>query len=405
MDSSAALDLGTDFSFDVYIPCCSVQQLITSLNATTTLTTLTVCHSSRGVYGPHIQRCVVEPLCRCLANLRLQNEDHPLKAIHFLDVNPDVVRQYLVAMKQFGIPKVMCWSVEPFPVRFLVDFCHDNRNLKGLKLNGMTFTDDVAVDPIDGSATNLNLDKLILDDITFKTSFAATNFAHLLSHMSVSALQLGNLDDHVEYVEDSITNRIVSGFKMPSAEQLTLHSSCRVRHFRAALDAGKQTLIQLTVELSEYHTRDVREKLESLANMVRGLVKLNSLSIHTYDNNLWRFPPHQLLQALEACASVTEIHVNNGFRPDFTKSEVQQLRRITARNRKLGRFLANPSTFSNDKLLALMSQFNDCPSGLYMLTRRLPEIFSFQKGNSLFPLMEPNPTRTLRKRGKISYKY
>jgi hypothetical protein len=113
---------------------------------------------------------------------------------------------------------------------------------------------------------------------------------------------------------------------------------------------------------------------------------------------------------LEACATVTEIHVNDndgdGIPYALPVPEVQPLRRITARNRVLGEFVANPSTLPNDKLLTLMRQFNNCPTGLYMLARRLPEVYSFQKGNSLFPLMvEPNLTRKLRKRRKISYKY
>ena len=148
------------------------------------------------------------------------------------------------------------------------------------------------------------------------------------------------------------------------------------------------------------------KKLESLTRMIRGAVKLNSLTIHNRNSSKPLCPPRQLLQVLEACPTVTEIQVNrdDGNRHDFTEREAQQLRQITARNRELGQFVANPSTFPNDKLLTLMIQLNDCSSGLYMLTRRLPEVFSFEKGNRLFALMALNPTRKLRKRRKISYK-
>ena len=397
MEENDALDLGTRFRINLASLADSradytVQQLITALNATTTLTMLMV--HGPAMCEPHIHGPVVERLCRCLANVRLQNKHLPLQAVEFLDVDSDIVRQFLVALKQFGILRVRIRSIESLPVHFLTDFCRDNSNLKVLELIRMTFTDGGAADPIDGSATYLNLDKLILNHVEFKTSFAATKFSHFLSHMSVSALELGMLHakvvvgtgEDVEYVEDSTTKRILAEFKMPSVEQLTLYSSCRVKHFRAALDAGMAIVIQLTVQLSEHRVDGETEKLGSLAHMVRGAVNLNLLTIQTYDGNLRNRPPRQLFQALEACLTVTEIHVNNNYSAPqyFTQSEVQQLRRITVRNNELGQFLANPISFPRDKLLTLMIQLSDCPSGLYMLTLRLPDVFSFVKGDSLF---------------------
>ena len=396
-----------------------VRQLVTALNATTTLTELTIIGGRYEIYEPppsHRHR-VVEPLCRCLANLRLQNEHHPLQTVKLRYMYSDIVRPFLVALKQFGIRQVTFQSAEPFPVHFLVDFCRDNSNLKVLELNSITFNDEVVADPIgDSAATTLNLDKLILDHVTFTTSIAATNFAHLLAHLSVSALELGKLlpqvvevDENVEFNEHSVDDydcafnkHILSGNKMPSVDQLTLLIGCESKDFRAVLNAGMATVIQLTVQfMVRVDENDMTERLESLTRMIRGAVKLNSIIFKTYG---FYHPslPRQLLQALEACASVTEIYVNNdGERHDFTEHEEQQLRQITARNCELGEFVANPSTFPIVQLVTLMSQFNNCPTGLYMLTRRLPEVFSFQKGNSLFPLMALNPTRKLRKRRKI----
>ena len=193
---------------------------------------------------------------------------------------------------------------------------------------------------------------------------------------------------------------------MPSVKELTLYSECGIAHFYAALDAGMATVTRLSVFFT--HLEDENEtakKLEYLTRMIRGAVQLNSLNIHKHNSRYPLNPPRQLFEALEACASVTEIR-NDDERHDFTGPEVQQqLRQITARNSNLGQFVANPSTFPNAKLLTLMRQFNDCPSGLYLLTRRLPEAFSFQKGSSLFPLtVNPNSTKQLRKRRKISYK-
>ena len=393
-----ALDLGTHFwlHFDALADnqeSYTVPQLVTALETTTTLRTLAVSSYSSVTVNVNSPR-IVEPLCRCLADLRLQNEQHPLKAIHFHYLDSDIVRQFFVALKQCGIPRVLLRS-RTFPIRFLIDFCRDNSNLKVLNLKNITFADEDAADRIGYSAAiTLNLDKLMLDHVRFKTLTAATNFAQFLVHLSVSDLELGTLQE--EYCE----------IKIPSVEQLTLYYGSEIKHFKAALDAGMLTVKRLNVQLDFHYENETTKKLKSLTRMIRGGVKLNSLTIHSHGYNQLS-PPRQLFQALAACASVTGIHVNgsDSNRHDFTELEVQQLRRITVRNSELGQFMANTSSFSRDKLLTLMIQLSDCPSGLYMLTRRLPETFSFQKGNSLFPLMvDPNPTRMLRKRRKISYK-
>ena len=411
------LDLGTEFTiFPMELAenrvRYTVQQLISALEKTKTLTKLVV-YCDRDCEPPLIHRRIVDPLCRCIANLRVQNEHHPLKEMHFQTNDSDTIRQLLVALKQFGIPKVVFFTMQTFPIHFLMEFCHDNSNLKVLELDIMKFTDaQVVADPSGGTAFTMNLDKLGLTHVEFKTSTAATNFAHWLSHMKVSDMELGRLfprmeemGQNVEFDEDILlTKRSVSGFTMPSVEQLTLYHWCGIKHFQAALDAGMTTVKRLTVQLAEYSVDGATEKLESLTRMIRGAVKLNSLTIRNRHYNRLS-APRQFFQDLDACASVTEIHLNkDDFNPhDFTESEERQLRRITTRNIELGHFVANPSTFPKTKLLTLMRQFNKCPTGLYLLTLRLPEVFSFEKGNSLFPLMvEPNPTRKLRKKRKIS---
>ena len=421
MDSNDALDLGDFFWLDIAELAenqthYTVPQIVTALNATTTLTRLVVDGGPDYEPRPLSQQRVVEPICQCLANLRLQDEDHPLQAVELRYMDSDLIRQFVVAMKRGSIPHVTFHSVKSLPVHFLTDFCHDNSNLKVLKLKGLTLNDGGAADPIgDSVAATINLDKLTLDNVRFSSTLAATNFAHLLAHMSVSALELGKLrpqvvgmDEDLEYDDDSFdeyddeqsTNRIVSGNKMPSVEQLTLLSECESKDFQAALDAGMASVKRLSVHFYLPLEDDPTGKLESLNAMIRGAVKLNSLNILSCDGNFLRRSPRPFFQALEACASVTEIHVNN----DSTEQpELRKLHRFTARNSKLGQFVANPSTFPNAKLLTLMRQFNKCPTGLYLLTRRLPEVFSFAKGYSLFPwIVEPNSTRKLSKRRKFS---
>ena len=414
-DAQPAVDadefsLGTEFRFDLASladneASYTVAQLIAALETTTILTTLTVLGDPDNEPPPHSNRDIVEPLCWCLANLRLQNEQHPLQKIQFYYDSAgfsDVVRQFLVAMKQFGIFQVDFWQMEFLPVRFLTEFCRDNSNLKVLKLEYTTLTgqfstvsfpaNDRPQNPNGDSATP-KLDKLILDYIRFTAPYAATNFVHFVAHMSVSALELGALADVIN-VE----------FKMPLVEQLTLYSGCGIAHFQAALDAGMATVKKIIVQLMCERDK-TKTKLKSLTRMIQGAVKLNSLTIH--NGGCQPRPPLQFFQALEACSSITEVQVNDndGTRQYIENPKLRQLRRITVRNSELGQFVADPLTFPNSKLLTLMRKLDNFPTGLYMLTRRLPEVFSFAKGNRLFPwLVEPNLTRKLRKRKTISYK-
>ena len=152
-DAQPAVDadefsLGTEFRFDLASladneASYTVAQLIAALETTTILTTLTVLGDPDNEPPPHSNRDIVEPLCWCLANLRLHNEQHPLQKIQFYYDSAgfsDVVRQFLVAMKQFGIFQVDFWQMEFLPVRFLTEFCRDNSNLKVLKLEYTTLT-------------------------------------------------------------------------------------------------------------------------------------------------------------------------------------------------------------------------------------------------------------------------
>ena len=361
----------------------TIQQLITALETTTILRTLVVDGDPAGrELPPFSQQRVVEPLCQCLANLRLQNEHHFLEAVQFSHVNVDIIRQFLVALKPFGISEVKFHSVEPFPVHCLLDFCHDNSNLKVLQLLFLTITDGGAAvsfppndRPRDPSGDSANLDNVILNHVKFKTPLAATNLANFVAQLSVSALELGTLIDDCDE------------FTMPSVELLTLYSGCGTEHFQAALDAGMATVTRLNILFERYREEnETTKKLESLTRMIRGAVKLNRLIVCNLGSLNPLSPPRQFFQAFEACPTVTEIYVNSDVdRHDFTEPEERQLRQVAARNSELEQFVANPSTFPNDNLLYLISQFDNCPSGLYMLTRRLPEAFSFAKGNTLFP--------------------
>ena len=91
--------------------------------------------------------------------------------------------------------------------------------------------------------------------------------------------------------------------------------------------------------------------------------------------------PIEVMDAIEACPSVTQIQHDHQFRQSgLRRSAVQRkLQAIAARNRALARFVADPRAYAGDELLTLMRQFDNCPTGRYMLARCLPGIPSFFK--------------------------
>ena len=85
--------------------------------------------------------------------------------------------------------------------------------------------------------------------------------------------------------------------------------------------------------------------------------------------------------SVDACATVTEILLHekdppHHFLPDSVR---QKLQAIVARNRKLARFVTDPSVYPGDELLAVMRQLDSSPTGRYMLARCFPGIPSFFK--------------------------
>ena len=220
---------------------------------------------------------------------------------------------------------------------------------------------------------------LVLREIELESSSAATEFANFLAHVNVSSLELHQIStarssSFADDEEKELTRRIVSEFKMPSVQFLTLSLVCQIEHFNAALEAGSATLKILVVRISA-DRNDRMARLESLTRMIRGAEKLNTLYIRIGANDRQTLPVRQLINAMEGCATITKIEETG-----FTRRQHNQLRRITARNRKLARLAvaAGPSsTCPTHSLPDLIVQFDQCPSGRYMLARRLPEVLSF----------------------------
>ena len=133
---------------------------------------------------------------------------------------------------------------------------------------------------------------------------------------------------------------------MPSVEKLTLEPDCRLDHFHAALDAGMVTMTELTAFIDYNNIDRATAKLESLTHMIRGAVRLISLMLTTDLASL----PCQLVEAVDACATVTHIEaVRSIFHARATVTDIEaetsllrqqrDLQRITTSNVELARSL------------------------------------------------------------------
>jgi hypothetical protein len=148
----------------------------------------------------------------------------------------------------------------------------------------------------------------------------ATKFLTFIAHVTYPALDLGGIyigrDDENEEKKNSRMH-IVSALIKPSVQQLTLNGDCDIK----AMDI------------------------------------------------------------IAACATVTQIQLCNNYPAyEFSPAAVRRkLRAIATRNRELARFVANPREYPGDELVALMSKFDNSPTGRYMLACCFPGIPSFFK--------------------------
>ena len=424
-DDFFVIDLGALLSGESQL---SIEHFTATLETTTTILMLDIVDKKPSFYDPtpDNNRRFFEPLCQCIANLRHSNNDHPLEYIYLAAcLDNDAMEQFLIAAKQFGIRRLVIKYALYLSVHILEDFCRNNNNLDNLEQREVSFCDEVGAGSF-GPSTNhgmvdppvmVSLVMLALYNIEFDNSTAATNFANLVARMSVSELELGGLlctadaddaahdedddenddnddndedennnDDEDEVDEIELAKSILSRMQFPTAEKLILARGCHLEHFKAALEAGKGTMIQLDVAINCDEV-EAREKKNLLAIFLRGAVVLTSLTIRlSSDLRNWQPPVLFFAKALDTCATVTHATTSDDDSPDpidINNLEQLELQRITTRNVELGRFVANPSTYPTEHLLILMRLFDNCPSGLYTLSRHLPVVFSFDKLRTL----------------------
>ena len=400
-NNEETLVLGTEFRINLEKlsrneTSYTVDQLITSLEGTSTLTDLTVEFGggSFEARGKNSRR-IVAPLCRCISNLRLDNAHYPLQKLKLCrswlytdsdrnEVTLDVIEQFLVAAKRFGIRHLKLHDLLniPFPIQFILEFCRDNSRLRVLEMKSVRVSDSTAVvswfpsDRPQGSSAIVHLDKLMMKRVHFTSATAASSFGNFLDHLSVAVMVLGSLE--ADDFEDVECRKIVSEFKIPSVEQLTLTSCCS--HTKTALKAARATVTDLTVVTCCDNDCEIPgryEELQSLARTIRRAAKLKSLLIEEHYHYRLRLPS-RMIKAIDGCATITQFAAIHDIRPDLDRPLPLQLQRTLARNNELARFVASPSTYPTHSLPNLILQFDQCPSGRYMLVRRLPEVLSFE---------------------------
>ena len=347
---------------------------------------------------PENVRRVAAPLCRHIANLGRNTNYHPLLqiAIYGVDLEclgmSDIFELFLIVAKHIGIRELVLSGIRgTFPIQFLVEFCRDNSNLKVLSLHDLTFSDTTSSFPTMALPQNdarpqhtpaalPSLNVLAMTEIEIETATAKSIFENcVVAHNNVGELELGWINCWA--VADTVP------FKMPSAEHLILKGGCV--NLPEVLEAGRATVTSLYVYFECDHW-DTTERLELLANFIRDAVRLQTLRIENDSSDPQVSPPPQFLQAVEACATVTTIDVDDFDPPTFFSPEVeQQLEAIAWRNRDLARLVASPSTYPIGRLPSLMLRLGNCPTGRYMLARCLPGMVSFESVKS----MEPDPKK------------
>lgn len=404
-----AIDLGTQF--EVYL-CWglnlgefTIEQFIASLESTTTLIDLTIRFD---YYNAAQNHPVLDPLCRCLANLRHHNQHHPLRRLTFAQAEWDsngllrnACEQCIGAAKRGGIFTFIFCGVFNIPVQFLLNLGYD-REVKGLELAHVCIGDggaEVPFPPMNdpgivphSSSTTLVPFNLTLYHIWFENSMAATNFSRFLANTNVTALRLAKIAAHCNDFyddEDSEENSyhsedtdrtkvIVSELKLPSVMFLDLDVNCQIDHFRAALEVEVASVIELDFCI-DFRMDETTAKVECLTKFIRDAVKLLSLIIRFVGNAPSRNPIDLLLQAMEACATVLVVKFHDDEdETNFSPADEQKLERVMIRNEELDNYVENPSTYPDAKLLWLMLQFDNCPTGRYLLARHLPEVLSFE---------------------------
>lgn len=134
------------------------------------------------------------------------------------------------------------WKLR-LPIQALVDFCHENRNIKVLEMETVAFVSDRRGDHNVDLTPTTTLDRLILDYVIFDDE----ELWDLSPFLKCTELVLGQVREVLafRYPDDSLPKQEIL------MTQLTLHASCDCYTFQAVLTRGQACVEALTVDLDD----------------------------------------------------------------------------------------------------------------------------------------------------------
>ena len=380
----APIDLGKSCRINLYELSCNserftIDQFIASLEATTTVTKLSVefCdyESTPGNY-----RRVIEPICRCISDLRQHNPNHTL--LRKLDIreaqDEAAYGPFLVAAKQYGIHHLIL-SRACLRIQHLAEFCRGNTHLKVMEIYNTSFSDDeltISVPPQDepqDSSFILALEELIFSDEDSTISVPPQDVPQdSLAIFALDELSFSDEESTISVPQDSLAilalNELtMSWITFENANVVTEFSNFIARVTYPALNIG---------EISMIDDNDAENEEGKKIACLRIVPQLIMPSVEQL--TLLCGCPIDFIGAIDACATVKHIYLDDYAPIDFRPAEVQRkVELIATRNRVLASFIANPHDYPGDVLLALVRLLDKSPTGLFMLSRSFPGIPSF----------------------------
>ena len=140
-------------------------------------------------------------------------------------------------------------------IQSLVEFCRDNTHLKVLAICHTIFSDDECPIPVPSqeeapySSAVLVLDRLTVEEVEFKNSTRATEFSNFIAHVTYSTLDLGGIivgGDEEDEDKKSARMRILSELmNKSSVQQITFLFACPIEVMDVIEACASVTQIQL----------------------------------------------------------------------------------------------------------------------------------------------------------------
>jgi len=279
----------------------------------------------------------------------------------------DVFNQFVMAAAQSEtIHRLCCEYIDRFPVQTLVELSRENRNIKVLFIKKVEFVSNNNVVDVSELASTTTLERLVLYRVKIERS-AERMFSELALYWKPSTLEL----------HGDVAKPLVSALmQLPVPTRLTMYGECNFEIFREALITGKAVMEWLSVNLVS--CSDIQKKFSVLTKMIPDNLKVLFVSVNHSEQRLRPAVKKRFFRALDACTTLTRIHVRVVGENPFSPEEMLLLEDgRTGRNKNLSRLEEDPDTYPDKELLVLMLQMQtgDHLTGLFKVVRKIPAPF------------------------------